>query len=285
MRRKAFSLVELMAVTAVLAMLIIMVTLLFNSATSVTTLGSRRLEADSQARSVFGRMSVDLLRMVRRADLDYYLKSPGELQNGNDQLAFFSEVQGYPTAAAPRSSLSLAAYRVNQSSPRLERLAKGLAWNGAVSGDTLAFLPSLIKTVWPAAANQEDDDDFELFGPDIFRFEYSYLLKGRKLVDGTSYPATLSLVPWDTRMGSTRAEGLRDVAAILVTVAIVDPKSRILLTANDLIGLSDRMKDASDTRHGPELEAQWKEAILTSTLPPTALASIRVYRRSFPFPQ
>ena len=60
------------------------------------------------------------------------------MEQGSDQIAFYSQVPGYyPSAtAAEQSPISLVAYRVNEGSNgsdrygRLERMAKGLRWNG-----------------------------------------------------------------------------------------------------------------------------------------------------------
>src|SRR5260370_109744 len=118
-------------------------------------------------------------------------------QEGSDQIAFFSPVPGYyPSGAA--SPLSLVAYRVNQNSNlpsylKLERMGKGLLWNGVANSSNLnnastllpiVFLPQTIDGMsrpWYAAVNNDNinksqDADYETVGPQVFRFEYYYLL-------------------------------------------------------------------------------------------------------------
>jgi len=73
----------------VLALLVFLLTQLVNSAATVTILGNKRMDADSQARMVFDRMAVDFAHMVKRSDVDYYVKKLALDQvNQNDQMAF-----------------------------------------------------------------------------------------------------------------------------------------------------------------------------------------------------
>src|SRR5947199_8080237 len=109
-----FTLVELLVTMVVLAFLILFVTSLVNSAATITTLGNKRMDTDSQARQLLDRMTIDFAQMVKRPDVDYYLKSSSGTasdcgvcgpQTGNDQAAFYSTVPGYyaiptPTPAA-----------------------------------------------------------------------------------------------------------------------------------------------------------------------------------------
>src|SRR5438094_10521683 len=113
MRSKAFTLIEIMVSVVVLTILVIVVSRIVSSASTITTLGNKRLDVDSQIRPVFDRMAVDLAQMIKRTDVDYYVKGPLDLEAGNDHLAFFCQSAGYyPSTGAP-SPLSLVAYRVN----------------------------------------------------------------------------------------------------------------------------------------------------------------------------
>src|SRR5438874_7085166 len=112
--RAAFTLVELSVTMGVLVLLVLLFTQLFNSAATVTILGYKKMDADSEARQVLDRMTFDFAQMVKRPDVDYYLKCDGcppagsvidcgacGLQPGNDQAAFYSTVPGYyPTPTA-----------------------------------------------------------------------------------------------------------------------------------------------------------------------------------------
>src|SRR6266480_3070012 len=141
----AFTLVELLISVGVLALLILLVSQLMNSATAVTRTGSKHIDTDTQARVILDRMALDFAKMLKRTDIDYYVKAPVGYKNpnahgnglklkvgqqGNDQIAFFSQVPGYYPSGS-QSPFSLVAYRVRSknSDPRflqLERMGKGL---------------------------------------------------------------------------------------------------------------------------------------------------------------
>src|SRR5216117_2167794 len=148
--RGGFTLAELLVSMAVLIIITLMLTQLMTNATAITRTAHKHIDTDTQARVVFDRMALDFAQMLKRTDVDYYVKQRaaynghgnghgwGQEKNGDkgsDQMAFFSHVPGYyPGSYA--SPISLVAYRVNESTStnaaygRLERLAKGLLWNG-----------------------------------------------------------------------------------------------------------------------------------------------------------
>src|SRR5260370_16367631 len=70
----AFTLIELLISLAVTALIILMVAQLMNSATAVTRTGNKHIDTDTQARAVLDRMAMDFGRMLKRTDVDYYLK-------------------------------------------------------------------------------------------------------------------------------------------------------------------------------------------------------------------
>jgi prepilin-type N-terminal cleavage/methylation domain-containing protein len=285
-----FTLAEMLVAVSIMALLAAFMGQLLNSSSALVASNDKHMDADVQARGALDRMAVDLGQLVKRADASYYLKDGvTTLQTGNDQLAFYSLVPGYlnssPTPApATPSPISLVAYRVNSTTMGMERLGKGLIWNGASGANTpLVFLPMTIASVWPQATNMTADSNYEPIASGIFRFEYYYLLKGQ-INNGTSEPAILSATPWDTRMGHTAVNGLCDVAAIGVAVAVVDPASRNLVTNAQLTTLAGQMNDFAVTISGTaavpgQMETQWTSAITASTLPHAATSAMRVYER------
>ena len=383
-RVSAFTLTELVVTVGVLVVLVFLATQLMKSAATVTTLGTKQMDADSQTRQLLDRMAVDFAQMVKRSDVDYYLKSSATpppagvrnlLQPGNDKIAFYSTVPGYypsdasclstptPTAAPSlQSSVSLVAYRMNLQN-KLERMGKGLEWStvSSASGCTpVVFIPiplaSPIPTPelpasppnplpTPAWQNVADptlsptpDPSTEVIGPQVFRFEYYYLLKGQTdpINPGTTYPPIFTDTPWDTRICSCPSptpiatptptgtpiatptppslcchvapEGMQDVAAVVVVVAVIDPQSRALLDnsaqvppPNDNITLlGQQLIDWGNTscagcptqtqwQTTPGLlRAQWRsklDSIIAAggiggtSLPRPALAGIRFYER------
>lgn len=288
--RGAFTLVELLAAMVVLVLLIGLMTQLFTSAQKVTGLGQRHMETDEQARVLFDRMAVDITQMIKRADVDYFLKDAARPQAGNDQLAFYSQVPGYSSDDSV-SPFSVIGYRVNNNTGnpacnKLQRFGCSLPWNGYPVSDTpMAYLPSTLAANWLAATNMDDDNShYELAGPQVFRFEYYYVLKGQK-VGSASLASTLSALPWDDRNGvnHTAVNGLQDVAALGVVIAVIDPKAQLLVKPEDLARLAGAMDDFDAAQHAAPgaLEAAWQKTINASGLPRAAISTIRVYRRWF----
>ena len=339
-RTAAFTLTELVVSVGVLVLLVFVATQLINSAATVTTVGHKQMDADSQARQVLDRMAIDFAQMVKRADVDYYVKSsatppPTGVRNllfpGNDRIAFYSTAPGYYPSTGSRSPLSLVSYRVNAQN-KLERLGKGLVWNGVLPTDTppnspVVFMPIPIASpipvvefatptptvtpppAWPNVDNLNatptPDPSTEVVGPQVFRFEYYYLLRGQ-VVSGTTYNPIFTDTPWDTRINSccattgspvcchTAPRGMQDVAAVVVDIAVIDPKSKVLLDAVDPTGAKLMRLNGADGSPPllvdfaagmvpGQLLANWRTAIDANTigLPPLAISGIRVYERYF----
>ena len=196
-RAAGFTLAELLISVAVLVLLVLLTSQLLNTAATVKTLGHKQMDADSQARQLLDRMAVDFAQLVKRGDVDFFGKgttapnSVGSAMTGNDQIAFYSGVPGYYPATGSQSPVSLVAYRVNSASTsssynKMERMGKGLVWSGVSSTDTpVVFMPLTIGPsaavplgTWPAATSSSTSDSaYETIGPQVFRFEYCYLLK------------------------------------------------------------------------------------------------------------
>src|SRR5213592_3937368 len=131
--RGGFTLVELLVSVVVLLIVIFMVSQLMSSTSAVTRTGNKHIDTDTQARVVFDRMALDFAQMLKRTDIDYYVKQRsgynghgnghgwGQGKNGDkgsDQMAFFSAVPGYypsGSTGGQQSPISLVAYRVTES--------------------------------------------------------------------------------------------------------------------------------------------------------------------------
>jgi Prokaryotic N-terminal methylation motif len=321
---RGFTLVELLVSFGVLALLVFFVTSLLNSAATITTLGHKQMDADSQARQLLDRMAVDFAQMVKRPDVDYYVKSSATaparraLQPGNDQIAFYSTVPGYYPSSGSPSPVSLVAYRVNAQN-KLERMGKGLVWNAVSSTDTpVVFIPIPLASplptpefpspspnptpspAWPSAANlaaaPTPEPSAEVIGPQVFRFEYYYLLKGQTITDTTTgttttYTSTVSTTPWDTRISTCCAtrpgspcchnsvNGMEDVAAVIVNIAVIDSKSRVLLTDAQITTIANGLSDYNGEAPGV-FRANWQTYLDGITnMPRPAISGIRVYER------
>src|SRR5437588_4658648 len=110
---RAFTLAEVVVSVGVLVLLVLLFTQLLNSAATITTLGHKQMDADSQARQLLDRMAVDFAQLVKRSDLDFFAKgtvapnSVGGAMTGNDRIAFYSGVPGYYPSTGSQSPLSL----------------------------------------------------------------------------------------------------------------------------------------------------------------------------------
>lgn len=276
-RTQAFTLSELLVSITILVALVLFASQLFVGATNLTTSGHRRMDAEAQVRPLFQRFALDLAQMVKRADVDFFGKgtaapnSAGGMMPGNDQFAFFSTVPGYHSSNLSPSPVSLVAYRIGAN--KLERMAKALVWNGASPSDVpILFLPLTIAGNWSAATTATADADYELIGPYVFRFEYHYLLKN----------GAVSVTPWDASGGPASVRGLQDVAAVTISLATLDPKSRLLIKEADLATLAGTMNDFSASMNPGDLLVQWQSAVSgPNNLPPSSLGSVRLFERTF----
>ncbi len=289
--RNAFTLAELLVSVFVLAIIILMMAQLMNSAAAVSKTGHKHISTDTQARTVFDQMAVDFAQMLKRNDVDYYVKGTTIYnQHGHGN----GHGWGYY---------------------KLQRMGKGLQWNGV---DTrintqatypIVFLDQTIGGTWPPAINNTStcgggsntscDPDYETVGPGVFRLEYYYLLKNGKLTD----------VPWDqearpnqTSLTTPQRIGITDVESITVGIAVIDSAGRALIDAANLGSLDDLASDLADFRTSPgrgvggqhnigDLEASWQASLLNDIsaghtsngypLPPEAAKAIRVYSKTF----
>lgn len=291
--RKGFTLIELLVAMALLALVMLAVTQMLNSTRLVTAASGKRMAAEAEARTVFDRMSGDFSRMVKRADVDYYVLK----QSGNDALYFYSESPAYASAngaASNQNPVSLIGYRINTAS-QLERLGKGLTWNelqflafpdSPVANTSVAISGSTITGAFGTEIAQASN--VAILADNVFRMEITFLLRPFRNSDGTHLPAIYSNDPWDTRAGhsSLAGIGLSDVQAIIVTLAILDPSSRTILPpGTDLSNAAAALKDNTELSKLPS--QVWQEAINSNAFaidgfPVSAARQVRVFQRAFP---
>lgn len=311
--QRGFTLVEMLVSIAVLALITVFVAQLVKSAATITTLGNKHMDADTQVRQLFDRMALDFAQIVKRNDVEYNLKFSSNpmtaaTQSGspNDRMTFFATVPGDFTGEGSQSPISLIAYRVNFSTAvdnrpyytRLQRMARGMLMNGVNStiiNGPIVFGPTTIAAVWPsstygAVSNTTYDSKYELAGPQVFRFEYYYMLNNGQFstnpyTTSTGYTSTSSPPCTATPYG-----GLRDVTAVVVAVAVIDPKSRVLLTNTQVNNLAATLVDYPTTTNGPApgyLLSQWQTALNglnPSIWPRSTISAIRLYERYFYLP-
>jgi len=166
----------------------------------------------------------------------------------------------------------------------MERLGQGLAWSGFSPNWTpVVFLPQTIIGNWGGSnsvlfPSSEATSQYEVIGPQVFRFEYYYLLKN----------GSFSTTPWST--GHTNVSGMRDVAAIVADIVVIEPKSRQLIDnsaqvppPNDNITLlAGTLADYNGQAPGVLLTA-WRNTLDANSIgiPRPAISGIRLYERYF----
>ena len=290
----AFTLAEMLLSFGVLLLLILAVAQVTNSSTSATTHVFKQMDTDEEARMILDRMGSDFDRMIKRADVDYvFLK-----QSGNDAMWFYSEAPSYYPPAdgnnvsidgSAKSSVALVGYRIN-STYKLDRLGKGLTWDRTASPKSSVFLtypsgsstPITASTLagnWPTTVTTTSTDrDYNLISDQVYRLEFSFLLK-----DGT-LSVNQYIAP------NTAINGFKDVAAIVVGIAMLDRNSRNIVkrdTANptllDSTIASQMISALPDAEAGKPIAQTWTNSpyLTASAIPQAAAAEIRFYQRYF----
>jgi len=326
--RRAFTLVELLTAIAVLAILMVIIGGILGTTSQVTDTASRSGDSAIEARQVLDRIGMDINSMLIRPDVDMLFYNNAAGGSGvNDAMFFYSQAAGYfdPNVVATsvqQSPLALVGYRINPngrlgSEPALERLAIGLAWDNAGSSSVpiipyLSFNPRPATTtstgpitnsssnVVPAStidgtgspwegmppivgtsgANYTDGTSsfYDAIGSQVFRLEICY-----QKTDG-SFTLT---PPRPTTSGS-----LTNTSAIIVAIAVIDAKSRKLITNagqwTSLIAAFPDPTTANLTASSPVLmDSLWNTALQSSTFPSTAgipaaaAAHIKIYQRFY----
>lgn len=284
-----FTLVEILVSISVLGLMMIGVAQMLNSAMSATLGGYKHMDADTQARMVLDRMAFDISKISRRSDVDYYFQK----NTGNDQMVFFSEASGYypTTTAAQQSTFSLVGYRIN-SNNQLERLSKGLIWNGVSStsppmvfGTTVGGAET-IPTEWPTVIGTNSDPDYQVIGDQVFRLEYCFLVESNYSNNPslTVTAASLSSTPYVSP--NTTYNGLQDVVAVVVSIAVLDTQSQEIATSVNSAAMTTAASKLQDVSGATIATNQlpltvWKSNLASTNLglPKAAASQVRFYQR------
>ena len=73
-RPAGFTLTELLVSMSVLLLIVFVGAQMMTSTTAITRTAHRYMDTDTQARVVFDRMALDFAQMLKRTDVDYYVK-------------------------------------------------------------------------------------------------------------------------------------------------------------------------------------------------------------------
>jgi prepilin-type N-terminal cleavage/methylation domain-containing protein len=288
-----FTLIEVLVSMTVLGLMMVGVAQMMNSAMSATLGSYKHMDADTEARMVLDRIAFDIAKITKRADVDYYFQKG----TGNDQMAFYSESGGYypsgVTTTTPESNVSLVGYRIN-SSNQLERLSKALVWNGVTSSTSgaagltstdkaMAFLPQTIASTWPLVEGAGADPDYQVIGEQVFRLEYCFLVQNKFTTAPaiTATTATLSDSPYASP--DTTINGLQDVVAVVVSIAVLDSQSRAIVSPTTLQTAASNLSDVNGgtIANNGLPSTVWKTKLLSTGLglPKAAATQVRIYQR------
>jgi hypothetical protein len=288
---------------AVLGLIILLVSQMINNAAAVVSNSGKYVDTDTEARVIFNRFGIEMGAMVKRPEVDYSAfkqpastlpAEPANLQPGNDQLAFYTETTGYGTqlTGANRANVSLVAYQVAtdpySGAPALQRMSQQLGWEPGSAGawQGIAYLPVTLNQQWGNVFGANYASNFETVGNQVFRMEYTYLLK-----PSTTGTSRYSTTPWNPAL-HTSIGGFTDVASIVLTLALLDSRSQSLvhnytnLTSATL--LPDALDSTSDPVYHGDIAPAWNAVVQSPTfankagIPQAAAAAVRVYERSFP---
>lgn len=261
--QKSNTLLELLLAIAILVVATVLAAQILNSASSITHQGISKMNMDACARTVFERMSIDLKAALRRNDIDYLFQK----QNGNDQMAFYSQTSGfYPpgvTGLKPKSTVTLICYRIENN--HLKRMSKALLWNGVTNstpstsdlpenGVAMVFSPISLSSQWNLLTTGTDSD-YQVLNNQVFRQEFCFLTRN----------STFS--------------GLFDplnTTAVIITLALV--KNQNLPCNFDLSQFAESLPDGDD----PSIADQWLSKVASLAYSYHGnIPEIRIYQRVF----
>ncbi|XHR27575.1 MAG: type II secretion system protein J [Chthoniobacteraceae bacterium] len=316
----AFTMLELMVAGTVLLILIMIVTEMVSNTMLLTNQGRDQVEADNAARMVFDRMALDFDKMINRRDVDYIFKNrtADEPMIGNDALFFYSEAPAYTSSTSGFGTVALVGYRVVTSAsntingvqvPVLERLGKRLSVEGAAgasSAGTMVFGSPSSGTAgsfteyWPGIGSKSNvytdgtDACYHVLSSQVVRMETAFLLKSVTKADGTVISGSLSKYSYHTEpelghtdISGTNYRGLDDVAAVVVSLAILDNSSRRMIGSNNIYTSLINALDDYNPDSGLTMAEAWKAKIESGTfakdtgLSKAVASQVRVYQRFF----
>jgi hypothetical protein len=237
------------------------------------------------------------------------------------------------------STIALLGYRINPNNPYypntpvLERLGENLTWGGApdTTGTypgAMVFLPATLAGNWPNVFGappylSQTTEHYQVLSDVVFRMEFCFLLKSGtySIAGGTVVTGTTGYSNEPTAISGTSAQYVTgnyftgqfspdfagnvygfppDLAAIVVTVAVLDNNSRKLIPTGSLNTLGAAFSDSlsGNTALGangvqgvqvnPQLTAHvWQSQLQQSGfaqsvgIPQIALAQVRIYERTF----
>ncbi len=263
-RGDAFTLIEILVALAVFLLMALLLLQMSDSIMQVTNHSQHRIGADGNALLAMDRISDDVTRAVVRGDLPWRVQK----QPGNDGFSFFAAARAY-TAGRTTSKIG---YKVEDS--MLKRGVQETSWENSGT-DALTFIPAGSPDFTDYL--EIDATNFDVLDPNIFRLEISFLNAEGDVISDPA-PTDNNLVDFSQ---SRSVEPQNTVRAIIVTVASVNERARLLISPAELDALPDNFPDASNGKNA--LEA-WQDYLASgaTNLSQPAREAIRVRQRYIP---
>ncbi len=315
--RQGFSLVELLAAMAVLAILGLILSQITGSITRSTKQSTRIMDASAQARLAFDRIGFDFAGLVKRRDTDFVAQNLSSA-GATSLLLFLSTVPSSGIPTAENRGLSVIAYRVSthsdnedpQGTPRvcLTRAGKAIPWRSIGSTPAAGFmglqangLPQTFTSgSFPPALLPSNELDFDVLSAGVIRMVIGFQLypDNKPVLLLNASPPNPNLArgqivyhpPTRLVTSSTGATAeyidLNRISAIVVGVVTVDGENLRLLNADQAVLLGNAFATPVDSDNKTPVQA-WTTtansvASLPTTVPLPVRQSVRVYERTYP---
>jgi type II secretory pathway pseudopilin PulG len=263
--RGAFSLVEVLVAMAVFLFMAVMVASITDGVSRIVGQSQRRMSVDGGARQSLSRISADFSRAIIRSDLPFRI----EKKSGNDGLMFFAAAEGYSAGRG----ITMLGYQV--ASEGLQRGAEAKTWTS--NGSSALSFTSVTNATVSSSYLSIDSANYEILESDIFRMEFAFLM-GNGTINGAVGTNSGSTTYIANFASTARTASSNAIRAVIVTVAAVDSRARLLMSPSEYGQLADKF---SDPLPGSDPLTTWQENFTNSAvvLSQPAREGIRIYQR------
>lgn len=212
----AFTLIEILVASAVLALLVALLATSFSRFVGVTSTSGKRLGVSNQTRSVFDRMAFDLKSSIRNSGMEITFLKNKQATGGtgtlNDSMTFLVNART-PSAS---SRFARVGYEVDDEASSL---------NGTSPTSLMRCVEPFLWTDSIASPSPTSNAEKQVFGRGVFRFELSFLK-----TDGT--------------IVSDPPVKQSDISAVICSTASLDESSFAKLSFSERTLLASMLPDS-----------------------------------------
>jgi prepilin-type N-terminal cleavage/methylation domain-containing protein len=296
--RLGFTLVELLAATAIFVILMIITAQILTLTNDSTLLSNHDADAAAQARLAFDRIGVDLAALIDRPDADFEAGNYDSTNVYNPFLLIFSSVG---SSSSSNRSISTVSYAIQSSTDNYNRLclvraATIIPWAGAdFMGNEASGYPYSISNLLPAATA------YDVLSPGVICLCVGFQLypdgQPVTLMDGSTVPngpTSIGQIVYSPPIRSVTSPGssyvdVSRIAAIVIGVVTIDLNDLGTLSSLQVQAIVKNFTTAPAIPSNGQLPVQvWEPTIenLSSAgiagIPPPVLKALQVYQRVYP---